>query len=362
MDLILLFVTCFINLILGGIILSRDASQLHARLFFVMSLVISAWIITNYFTNHFIGNVALVEVSNHLAFFFGYAVVATGLLFTYYFPVARKASSTEVVVLYAIVLAILLLSLTPIVAGSAHVVGGSIQFKSGSLVGLYLFAFIATVGLIIRNLTSLPHTVSPKIRQQAKLVLMAFVLSALTGITLNLILPLAGNDWGVTRLGPLSTVILVAMTAYAIVRHGLFDIKLAVIRTVGYALTLATLSLVYFVVAYLASITIFQENVSTGFSLSPVNIGLALLLAFIFQPIKRFFDKTTDSIFYKERYDPNEFVERLSEVLTTTTELRSLLQRAAVEIATTLKTEQAYFFVHYADTKHLSAGTRLIFT
>ena len=358
MDLILLTVTCLINLILGGVILSRDSSRLHARLFFTMSIVISLWITANFYTNHYLGSVPLVELANRLAFLFGYGIVASGLIFTYVFPVLRKPRPAETSIVSVAILVTLVLSATDMVAGRAVVENGTVMFSSGSLVILYLLSYISVVALIARNLLSLPKDVAAKTKQQAKIVLAAFVISALFGLTLNLILPLSGAPWQVTRLGPLSTVVLVGLTAYAIVRHGLFDIKLAVIRTAGYALTLATLSLVYFMLAYLASVTIFKENITTGFSMSPVNIGLALMLAFIFQPIKSFFDKTTDRIFYRDKYDTDEFIARLSEVLTTTTDLRSLLQRAATEIGTTLKAEQAFFYVEYADSKHISAGTK----
>jgi len=83
------------------------------------------------------------------------------------------------------------------------------------------------------------------------------------------------------------------------------------------------------------------------------------MLAFIFQPIKTFFDKTTDKIFFRDHYKSDEFYARLSEVLTTTTDLRNLLQRAALEIGATLKAEQAFFFLQYEDGKrHITAGTK----
>ena len=93
------------------------------------------------------------------------------------------------------------------------------------------------------------------------------------------------------------------------------------------------------------SVAFFQGEVSSSFSLSPLNILLALALAFIFQPIKRFFDKTTDRIFFRDRYDPEDFYARLNEMLCSTTDLRNLLRRASSEVASTLKAEKALFYV-----------------
>jgi len=156
---------------------------------------------------------------------------------------------------------------------------------------------------------------------------------------------------------PISLLIMSIMVGYAIVKYQFFDIKLAAIRTFAYVLSLITLSAVYFGLAYIASAILFNGNLSQSVSISPVNIFLALLLAFVFQPIKRFFDKVTNKIFYKDNYDSDVFFARLSKTLAFTTNLRGLLERTAEEIGTTLKSEQAFFFVNTLDGHYVSAGT-----
>lgn len=151
--------------------------------------------------------------------------------------------------------------------------------------------------------------------------------------------------------------VFLVLSTYAIVRHGLFDIKLAAVRSAAYILVLLTLSGIYYSLAYLVSITLFQGQTTSVVSISPVNIALALVLAFLFQPIKQFFDRVTNNIFFRDRYDTTEFYARLSGVLTSRTDLRGLLQRAAREIGETLKSDQAFFFVHYGEGRHSTAGT-----
>ncbi len=85
-------------------------------------------------------------------------------------------------------------------------------------------------------------------------------------------------------------------------------------------------------------------------------LGVLVSLMF-FQPVKKFFGRLTNSVFYRDDYDSDEFFARLNRTLTTTTDLRSLLERAAGEIATTLKSQQAFFFVHTLDGHHIIAGT-----
>ncbi|NTW61435.1 GAF domain-containing sensor histidine kinase, partial [Candidatus Saccharibacteria bacterium] len=87
------------------------------------------------------------------------------------------------------------------------------------------------------------------------------------------------------------------------------------------------------------------------------NAFVALLLAFSFQPLKRFFDKITNRIFYKDRYHTDEFYSRLNDALTLNTNLRGILKRASKEIASTLKCQQVFFFVNKMDGQYVSEGT-----
>lgn len=196
-------------------------------------------------------------------------------------------------------------------------------------------------------------------RYDLERVSLIFKISAICiplGAWFNLYLPYIG-DYSRIMIGPIFILPIVFVVFYAIKKHGLFDIKLAAVRSIAYLMSLSTLAGIYYVVAYFVSIAIFQSQVSAAFSLSPLNILLALGLAFIFQPIKGFFDRATDKIFFRDRYDTDDFYARLNEVLTSTTELRGLLQRVSHEIGSTLKSEQAFFFVQYAD-HHVSAGTK----
>ena len=180
----------------------------------------------------------------------------------------------------------------------------------------------------------------------------AMIFAPLTGF----VLPSIGVN-NMIIFTPIYVVIFVIFVGYAIVRHGLFDIRQAVIRTMTYALSLLTLSVIYYCTAYVLSTFIIKDSVTTSFSANPINIVLALVLAFVFQPIKKFFDKLTNNIFYKDHYRSDDFFARLNKTLANTTELRDLLERAANEIGRTLKSEQAFFFIYTDSGHYISAGT-----
>lgn len=158
-------------------------------------------------------------------------------------------------------------------------------------------------------------------------------------------------------LAPISLLIMSIMVGLAIVKYQLFDIKSAIIRTSAYVFSLITLAAVYFALAYLTSAIMFDGSNSQSASVSPVNVVLALLLAFIFQPVKKFFDKITNKIFYKDHYNTDDFFAKLNKILGITTDLRGLLERTAIEIGNTLKGEQAFFFIYTEDGHYMTAGT-----
>jgi signal transduction histidine kinase len=136
----------------------------------------------------------------------------------------------------------------------------------------------------------------------------------------------------------------------------MFDVKFAVIRAVTYTLSLSVITGLYFLLAFAISKFIFGETADT-FSRGPADIGLVVLLALSFQPIKRFFDRITNKLFFKDNYSSSDFFSRLNRIITLTTDLRSLLIGSANEIESTLKIEQVYFVVLKQNGRLITAGT-----
>lgn len=362
MDFLILLSTSAITLLLGILVLSQAVRKPYAQAFAAMCIAITVWITANYITNHYVIDLNLTNIANKVAYASGYGIVLAGLTFTYHFPLRRKTGLSESAAIWIGALVIIFLSFTDAVSG--HVVlgpNGTLTYTTAPLLWAYVLGFLATVALLSRNLLTVPRSEGKIKRSQARFILYAFSSSALLGLFLNAILPLLGSTWDTTRFGPLVTVILVVILAYTIVRHGLFDIRLAVVRGAAYVLSLLTLGGLYYLVAFTIS-ELFFNNQSTStpaINQNPISILLALALAFIFQPVKAFFDKLTNRIFYKSNYSIDEFIIRVSRRLTMSNDLRELLQRAAQDIADTLKIEQVLFTVRFRNSHShtMSAGT-----
>lgn len=222
----------------------------------------------------------------------------------------------------------------------------------GSTYILYAALFISYIGIGLMYISRLATRSDRYTHLRALTVWLAVCL--IGGAIFNLVLPGLGQ-YGFISLGPLFTFVMVFAVFYAIARHGLFDIRLAVVRTVTYMLSLLTLSAIYLFIAFV----IFDQVLGQSSNLEQtlMNVVLTLALAFLFQPIKRFFDRQTSRFFYKDGYNADDFFGELNRLLAATTDLRTLLGRASETIAHTFKAEQAFLFVYTSEGRFMSAGT-----
>jgi signal transduction histidine kinase len=350
----IVIIICITNLALGLFVLLRDPKAGFARAFMAMTVLICAWILSAYYTEHETVGLGVNQVANALSYLAGYGVVLSGLVFTYFFPVTRKVRPLEIAGVVIGSIAVGLLSVTPVVAGEVSRGQAGLEFSVGQGIGVYIVGYVGLLLLIGRNLLGLPRRVDAARRVQARMVLAAFILSAIGGLVLSVVVPLLSQSWHATQFAPLATMFLSVIIVYAVARHGLFDVRLAVIRTVAYILSLLTLGGLY----YLAALVISEAFLNDLNLVQPIGIALALVLAFLFQPVRQFFDRLTSRLFYKDNYNIDDFFGKLNRVLSSTTQLHYLLERSATIIRDTLKAEHVSFSVYKAATnRHLSVGT-----
>src|SRR5690606_28731081 len=113
---------------------------------------------------------------------------------------------------------------------------------------------------------------------------------------------------------PASLIFFILFAGIAIVRHKLFDIRIFVARSLAYALVVATLASLYVAGTFgLTALLIDEAKVTSAQNL--LNMLIALFLATTFQPIKRFFDRLTNNLFYRDAYDAQGLLDRLSTAL-----------------------------------------------
>lgn len=336
------------------IFLRRRQSYAVYTLFYLTLIAIIIWLGSQMLSLVVSDDRALIIL--RISIIFSSLVAPLLLVFTIlYRPATLKLGHITTFFIFLPFILLTILSASPDIVSTVHNNGIKQTITTGFLYEVQAF-YVVLYTLFSLSVLLLKAS---KVKQQRSAILLlalGLLLPLLVNVLVNYVFKFDASL--VQYFLPTSFLGMVSIIAYAMIKHRLFDIKLTIVRSAAYALALLTLSAVYYLLAYIVSTVLLRGEVSSTVSLSPINILLALLLAFIFQPIKNFFDKTTDTIFYKDRYHTDEFYARLSEVLTTTTDLRNLLERASAEIGATLKAEQAFFFVQYNHVHHVSAGTQ----
>lgn len=354
----LLIVAALISLVLGGIVIFQQPRVLAAIFFFTTMIGTAVWAVG--IAAFLEGDSETVLIQSAKIYYIAAAMIGWSTLG---FALTFVQRHMRHIVRYLSYLTLPFVALSSVIFFYPHLLITNVELANTNTAlldptfyAIYVVYFAAYYMTALAVLWRRSHNKSQVLRKHFSYIFMAYSLAGAIGMLFNLFLPAFGN-YQLIWAGPLGLLLFVPIVFIAIAKHGLFDIRQTVIRSVAYAFSLIVLAAIYYVLAYIVSVTLFQGETTTVVSISPINIALALVLAFVFQPIKNFFDRITDNIFFRDRYNSDEFYARLSEVLTTTTDLRNLLQRAAREIASTLKSKQAFFFVKYNHTHHVTAGT-----
>ena len=248
---------------------------------------------------------------------------------------------------------------TPLVISGVFIENETYNANFEPLVWLYILGVLSMIGLISYVLAyGLKHK-KGLVRRQIVSTGIGLMLSLPMTLILSLIVPLVTGPGTIANvvgsLGTVSILFLVFSLYYGVVRYHLFDIRLAAVRTLTYILSLSVLVGMYFGLATIVS-NVFNNN-SLTIDQSPLSLLVILVLLLIFQPIKLVFDRLTNRIFYRDYYQSDEFFARFNQILTSTNDLRVLLERSAKEIATTMKAEQAFFYINTFSGHYIIAGT-----
>ena len=314
------------------------------RLFVVFSVIVAIWLPAIHIGNN-------LGVSENIALFanyivFGASFAATILLAKIIVDIAEL--TTERTILNRIewfLWVCALISATPLVGYGIEEQGRINGVVFGPLGGAYGAAIILLVMFIIFTVVKGLAIQKGLPRKRLKSIGYSLLI-ALPLVTLfSYILPTITGNFTFTEFGLTPALIVVVSLYYSVTKYSLFDIKLAAMRGLGYALTIGFMAIMYVILAYIFSIFFLKGNVTEGVSFSSVNIILALMLALIFQPIKRFFDRVTNGIFYRSDYDSEVFFREFGRILSFDTDLRLLLSQVISYISKNLKTESVFFYI-----------------
>lgn len=161
-----------------------------------------------------------------------------------------------------------------------------------------------------------------------------FILGPVTGF----LMPVVFKIPEFAALSPVYATFFAILVGYTVIKHRLFDLRLIVARSVAYSLVIITLGLIYGFTMF-GFIDEFFPATRMSTLQQAIYAAAAVFLAFSFQPLKRFFDKVTDRMFYRDRYETEDVLNRLGKVFITKSNNFELLDDSLDIITNALKVE-----------------------
>lgn len=351
MNALLLIIGILFNVFLGALVLLRQREP-AARALFMVAIGLIVWETANYFADISSANTLFW---NRLTFAGPLLVMLASYLFILNLR-GRVLSGRMSTFLVVGTIAILACVALPFVVTDIVARPGGYNPVYGFAYPLYLIWIMVLVGLFLRSTFTINPRDSAQRRQQLRIVRIGAVSAIILPLVTNALLPLILGSSASAQLVPLTSIIYISALSITILKHGLLDVRLAAARSIAYALVLITLSVIYYAFAYLLSLAFLDKNADFALITSPASMAIALVLAFVFQPVKRFFDRISNKIFYRAGYDASAFFARINELLARTTTLQALLRRTSIEIANTLKSQQVYIIVRHNHNDQITRG------
>lgn len=180
------------------------------------------------------------------------------------------------------------------------------------------------------------------IKNQSKYIFIGVLMFGLFSFTMSFLLPNIGFPEFI-NFDTCGSLFFVGFTGYAIFRYQLMDVSVVIKRSSIYAL------MIFFVTAtYLAVIFAF-ENIFRDYlglnSLLP-RIVASIVLALTFLPIRNFFEKFIDKIFFKTKYEYTVALKKFSDELVKVLDLRELMDTIIFNISHTLNVDHIILLLY----------------
>jgi signal transduction histidine kinase len=332
------------DIFLGLTVYKNNPKSATNRLYFALSIVISLWLSANFLSVI----PALQPVSLwliRLSLFFATLMSALFYLFASTLPKEKiTLSKTKLNITIFLTAITMLLTLTPLVFSEVNIVNNSPQPVPGKAIGMFTtVTTIFSILAVYRLFRNYRKTTGIEKRQFGYTL---FAISVLLGLIISTVLvPVVAFKFNAgVSLIPLYTVIFLGITTYAIVRNRLFDIRGVIAKSITYLLVLITLTTLYGVVAFQINNLVFDSS-DISRTQKILMVGLALVLAFSLQPLKRFFEKITDSIFYRDKYDAQVLLNDVSHILASEINMKTLTEKVCSIIKEQIRINKANIIV-----------------
>jgi signal transduction histidine kinase len=335
----LLLLTLLVNGGLGLVVYLKKAPQRRVHVAFsLLSFALASWA-SSILMIYLFRTPAWRDFWVRMSFVTSSFIPAAFLYFSLIFPKEKRTiSSRRMVLLFLLPTLFAILSFTPLMVRSVHweTLAAHYGFAHKPF-SAYLLAYIC--GGVFFLIHSLRHSVGLE-RLQIKYSLFGMFISALSAISLNLVLPLLGTS-RLSNLGPPSTLIMVSFVSYSIVKHRLMDMDIVLKKGTTYSLLILLLFIPGSLLILFGQRFFYGAIDSLFFTFL---LSLLLLITLLFNQMKGRTERAVEQLFFRDRYDYRETLGKFSKAMVTILDLESLSRKIIETITQTMRVGKASFY------------------
>ena len=209
--------------------------------------------------------------------------------------------------------------------------------------------------IIIISLITLIRTrqkTSDPIQQNRLLYLILGILVIIIGSSINIIYPPLGGY----PIDIIANMITALIIVYAILRYQLLDIRIVIRQGMLYSIPTVIIGAAYFLI-----ITLFINlfGFFSGRAIFLTSLVVAVITALLAEPFRVRAQAIIDRLFFREKYDSQVLLQKLSSQTTSTLDLYKITNMILSEVATTLHLPNAAFFFRDEDTGVFQLTTQI---
>jgi PAS domain S-box-containing protein len=343
--LILNFPLWAISLFLAGLVYFRHSRKSANRAFAVLVLTVVGWsfCVALFYVN---APYPAAILWRRLAFVAASLIGSSFVVFCRVFPDPRGLSLSKGSRFFALLGALVAgLSLTPLVARDVAISDtGRIQFGYGPLHPMFGMFLLAAFGYGLWTLARKWRTAHGRSRLQLQYLWLGWCVALCGGMITNLILPALTRSSSLSAYGPYFSLFFIALTAHAIIRHRLMDIRVVMSKGMTYGLSVAIVALAMWGVFALAGETLELQLQFSSFSLA---LFTGIIGMVVFHPVRAGIQRLLDKYCYREPYDYRQAIKTISQMLAKLLRIDTLCERLTAFIFTTLKVEGVAVYLCY---------------
>lgn len=338
-NLLILIFGVLANNTLGLVVALRNPKSVTHTLFFLLSIDIAAWSVANYIA---ISTPDLLVALYWTRIVMALAVPQAILFFLLLSTIPNKQLSIPMWMLVSIIfLGVVTIGacVSPYLFTSIIFVNGAPSPTPGPAMALFV---VVAVGSLIAGVITLwkrLHESSGVLRLQLQIIGIGIVFMFALILLFNFIFVVVFGISSYVSASPLYTLPFVSATAYAIIKHKFLDIRLIIARAVSYTIVVSLFGVLYALLFALTSSLLISPFIDIKFI--GVSTAAAIVMLITFPMVKKTIEKSTDSVFYKDKYDTSAVLYHVAQIMARTLRLEELAHQLVVSINKEFQTEHA---------------------